>query len=50
MAGMGFGCVRARLRAQLRLSASELESLAVLMLSRLDVSLAGCLQSEPDAE
>jgi RNA polymerase sigma-70 factor (ECF subfamily) len=42
--------IRARLREQLRLTSSEVESLAALMLSRLDLSLAGCLQSEPDPE
>jgi RNA polymerase sigma-70 factor, ECF subfamily len=38
--------VRARLIEQLRLSPSELDSLAGLLLSRLDLSLAGCLQSQ----
>jgi len=40
--------VRARLIEQLQLSPSELDSLAGLLLSQLDLSLAGCLQSRDD--
>jgi len=38
--------VRARLIEQLQLSPSELDSLAGILLSRLDLSLAGCLRSQ----
>ncbi len=37
---------RARVSEQLQLSPSELDSLAGLLLSRLDLSLAGCLRNE----
>ncbi len=41
---------RARLSERLRMDVAEVDSLAGLMLSRLDLSLTGCLRSLTDAE